>query len=76
MGAMKRVYTNFVEDTMRHWFPDGTEHMSSVETERWYERAGSVVSSLLDSYSSNGVLLDKQDNKESGDSSELSIDVV
>ena len=76
MGAMKRVYTDFEEDTMRLWFREGTKHLSPDEVDRWYGQAESVVSIFLDSYSSNGVLLDKQNNKESGDSSELPTDVA
>lgn len=76
MGHMKRIYTDFVEDTMRLWFPNGTRHLSADELECWYERADSVVLSLVDSYSSNDVLLDTQESKENGDNNELSTDLA
>lgn len=61
---------DFVEDTMRLWFPDGVAHLSARELGKWYDRAGSVVMSLLDSYAVDGVLVDKPNNKESGESKE------
>lgn len=64
MGKMKRVLEEHIEDTMRYWFPEGTDHLSQDEIDVWTERAESTVYLLLDSYGSYAVkqsMLEKQE---------------
>ncbi len=47
---MKRALEDYVEDTMRYWFPDGVGRLSKEEELLWRERAEVAVATLLDSY--------------------------
>ncbi len=61
MSRMKRAYEDFVEDTLRYWFPDGMADLSQEEKDRWEAKAEEVVSSLLDSHGVSEVLLETRD---------------
>lgn len=61
MSRMKRAYEDFVEDTLRYWFPDGMADLSQEEKDRWEAKAEEVVSSLLDSHGVAEVLLETRD---------------
>lgn len=50
MSRMKRALEDYVEDTMRYWFPDGVGRLSKEEELLWRERAEVAVATLLDSY--------------------------
>jgi hypothetical protein len=58
---MKRAYEDFVDDTLRYWFPDGMVDLSQEEKDRWEAKAEEVVSSLLDSHGVAEVLLETRD---------------
>jgi hypothetical protein len=61
VSQMKRAYEDFVDDTLRYWFPDGMNDLSQEEKERWEAKAEEVVSSLLDSHGVKEVLLEVRD---------------
>lgn len=58
---MKRAYENFVDDTLRYWFPNGMNDLSQEEKDRWEVKAKEVVKSLLDSFGVKEVLLETRD---------------
>jgi hypothetical protein len=58
---MKRAYENFIEDTLRYWFPDGMTDLSQEEKDRWEVKAEEVVVSMLDSHGVKEVMLDDRD---------------
>jgi len=58
---MKRAYENFVDDTLRYWFPNGMNDLSQEEKDRWEVKAKEVVKSLLDSHGVKEVLLETRD---------------
>lgn len=61
MSRMKRAYENFVDDTLRYWFPDGMNDLTQEEKDRWEAKALEVVKSLLDSHGVKEVLLETRD---------------
>ena len=58
---MKRAYEDFVEDTLRYWFPDGMADLSQEEKDRWESEAQKIASSVVDRYGVEKVLLKTRD---------------